>query len=557
MSLSAFWKPQTPTIEDIRREKSSRQNLRTDHQRERSAEGVRAKCERRFINFVREAWPILEPRMQYVHSWHIDAICDHLEAVTAGDITRLLMNVPPGAMKSLLTSVFWPAWEWGPRGMSSYRYLTSSFAETAVSRDVRKMRMLVGSEWYQTLWPHVELIRAGEFSLENSLTGTRDGVPFGSLTSRRGDRLILDDPHSVEKAESPADREKAVRRFREGAINRLNDQQKSAIIVIMQRLNEGDISGEILDSGMDYVCLILPMEYERSRHCMTEIGFEDPRTRDGELLAPERFPQEVVNALKRDMGTYAYAGQYQQRPAPRGGGIFPYNSWEYWDRQLAMQYGKSENQFPDMDFILAVADTAFTEKQENDFSAVVVLGVWSDLHKMQNIMLMHFWQKRLKFNDAVEEIVKSTRKFKADRLLIENKASGISIYQEIVRITREEDFPVQLVDPKNEDKEARASAVSGFFGEEKEDGSRRQGLVYAPGRLQDNGAIWPREWADELMAQAATFPKGKHDDGVDAMVHGLRFLRARGLIRRRSEIIMEEHASLLQTTAKPKPLYPC
>jgi predicted phage terminase large subunit-like protein len=460
-------------------------------------------------------------------------------------------------MKSLLTSVFWPAWEWGPRGMSSYRYLTSSFAETAVSRDVRKMRMLVGSEWYQTLWPHVELIRAGEFSLENSLTGTRDGVPFGSLTSRRGDRLILDDPHSVEKAESPADREKAVRRFREGAINRLNDQQKSAIIVIMQRLNEGDISGEILDSGMDYVCLILPMEYERSRHCMTEIGFEDPRTRDGELLAPERFPQEVVNALKRDMGTYAYAGQYQQRPAPRGGGIFPYNSWEYWDRQLAMQYGKSENQFPDMDFILAVADTAFTEKQENDFSAVVVLGVWSDLHKMQNIMLMHFWQKRLKFNDAVEEIVKSTRKFKADRLLIENKASGISIYQEIVRITREEDFPVQLVDPKNEDKEARASAVSGFFGEEKEDGSRRQGLVYAPGRLQDNGAIWPREWADELMAQAATFPKGKHDDGVDAMVHGLRFLRARGLIRRRSEIIMEEHASLLQTTAKPKPLYPC
>ena len=518
---------------------------------------MRARCERRLSTFVREAWPILEPRAQYVHSWHIDAICDHLEAVTEGGITRLLMNVPPGSMKSLLTSVFWPAWEWGPRNLTSYRYLTSAFAENAVSRDVRKMRMLVQSEWYMQLWPHVQLLRAGEFSLENNLTGTRDGVPFGSLTSRRGDRLILDDPHSVEKAESPADREKAVRRFREGAINRLNDQLRSAIVVIMQRLNEGDISGEILDSGMDYVCLILPMEYEKSRHCSTEIGFEDPRSRDGELLAPQRFPQEAVDALKRDMGTYAYAGQYQQRPAPRGGGIFPYNGWEYWEKQLAARYGRSENQFPDMDFILAIADTAFTEKQENDFTAIVVLGVWTDYVGLQNLMLMHFWQKRLKFAAAVEEIVKSTRKLKADRLLIENKASGISIYQEIVRLTREEEFPVQLVDPKNEDKEARAQAVSQFFGEEKEDGSRRKGLIYAPARLQDNGAIWPREWADELMAQMASFPKGKHDDGVDAMVHGLRYLRARGLIRKSSEIVAEEHRTLLASPLAPKPLYPC
>jgi predicted phage terminase large subunit-like protein len=172
-------------------------------------------------------------------------------------------------------------------------------------------------------------------------------------------------------------------------------------------------------------------------------------------------------------------------------------------------------------------------------------------------MLMHFWQKRLKFANAVEEIVKSARKFKCDRLLVENKASGISIYQEMVRLTREEQFPIQLVDPKNEDKVARAETVSQFFGEEKEGGERRKGLVYAPARLQDNGAVWPREWADELMGQAASFPKGKHDDGVDALVHGLRFLRARGLIRKSAEIIMEEHRTLLMTPTAPKPLYPC
>ena len=537
--------------------RAQRSSQRTEIERDQGRGNIRARCERRLINFVREAWHVLEPRAQYIHSWHIEAICEHLEAVTEGGITRLLMNVPPGSMKSLLTSVMWPAWEWGPRNLSSYRYLTSAFAETAVSRDVRKMRLLVQSDWYQNLWPHIELIRHGEFSLENTLTGTRDGVPFGSLTSRRGDRLILDDPHSVEKAESSTDREKAVRRFREGAINRLNDQQRSAIVVIMQRLNEGDISGEILESGMDYVCVILPMEYEKSRHCVTDIGFEDPRSRDGELLAPQRFPQDTVDALKRDMGAYAYAGQYQQRPAPRGGGIFPYNSWEYWERDLAARYGRTENQFPDMDFILGICDTAFTEKQENDFTAMVVLGVWSDFNQLQNIMLMHFWQKRLKFANAVEEIVKSARKFKCDRLLVENKASGISIYQEMVRLTREEQFPIQLVDPKNEDKVARAETVSQFFGEEKEGGDRRKGLVYAPARLQDNGAVWPREWADELMGQAASFPKGKHDDGVDALVHGLRFLRARGLIRKSAEIIMEEHRTLLMTPTAPKPLYPC
>jgi phage terminase large subunit-like protein len=556
MSLNESWRQQPWTLDEIKREKASRDRRRSNAQHEDQDSTVRARCERRFINFVQEAWHILEPAAQFVHSWHIDAICDHLEAVTDGGINRLLINVPPGAMKSLLTSVMWPCWEWGPKNLTTYRYLTSSFAETAVSRDVRKMRMLVESDWYQNLWPHVELTRHGEFSLENTLTGTRDGVPFGSLTSRRGDRLILDDPHSVEKAESQNDRERAVRRFREGAINRLNDQQLSAIIVIMQRLNEGDISGEILDTGMDYVCLILPMEYEASRHCSTEIGFDDPRSKDGELLAPQRFPQDVVDALKRDMGTYAYAGQYQQRPAPRGGGIFPYNGWEYWEKELAAKYGRSENQFPDMDFIIASADTAFTEKQENDFTALVILGVWTDFHGLQNIMLMHFWQKRLKFAPAVEEITKSCRKWKVDRLIVENKASGIAVYQEIVRLTREEEFAVQLVDPKNEDKKARAETVAQFFGEEKEDGTRRQGLVYAPARLQDNGAVWPRDWADELMAQASTFPKGKHDDGVDAMVHGLRFLRARGLIRKRVELLIEEHATLLRTPPSNRPLYP-
>lgn len=265
---------------------------------------------------------MLEPNARYVHNWHIDFICDHLQAVTEGRLNpRLLINVPPGSMKSLLVSVFWQAWEWGPRGLHSMRYLTTAFNEIPVKRDTRKTRDLILSEWYQSLWPEVSLVRTAELSFANSGTGTREGVPFGSLTSQRGDRLILDDPHSVELAESETERANTTRKFREGALNRLNDQARSAIVVIMQRLHEDDIAGTILKLGMDFTHVMLPMEFEPERACVTPIG-KDPRQWDGDLLDPGRFPREVVQGLKDGMGQYAYAGQYQQRPAPREGGIF-------------------------------------------------------------------------------------------------------------------------------------------------------------------------------------------------------------------------------------------
>lgn len=305
----------------IRAEKARRESEAERERIAKDAERIRARCQT-LAGFVREAWHVLEPRAKYVHGWHIDAICQHLEAVTDGRINRLLINVPPGSSKSLLVSVMWQAWEWGPRGLSSMRYLTTSFNDGPVKRDTRKCRDLMLSDWYRALWPDVELNRTGETSFSNTKTGTREGVPFGSLTSQRGDRLVIDDPHSTETAESAADRLATTRKFREGAQNRLNDQEQSAIVVIMQRLHEDDVSGVIKSVGMEYVHLMLPMEFELDRVCTTAIGFTDPRKVDGELLDPIRFGPDAVTKLKRDMGSYAYAGQYQQRPTPREGGLF-------------------------------------------------------------------------------------------------------------------------------------------------------------------------------------------------------------------------------------------
>jgi predicted phage terminase large subunit-like protein len=309
-----------PTLAEIRAERSRRQAAAERERVARDADAIRARCAT-LAGFIREAWHVLEPNAALVWNWHLDAICAHLEAVTAGRLNRLLINVPPGSSKSLIVSVMWPAWEWSI-GHRSLRYLTTSFNDGPVKRDTRKCRDLILSEWYRALWPEIVLTRTGETSFANSATGTREGVAFGSLTSQRGDRLIIDDPHSTETAESVAERQATTRRFREGALNRLNDQERSAIVVVMQRLHAEDVSGTILKLGMGYVHLCLPMEFEPERRCSTEIGFEDPRVADGDLLDPVRFPRETVEGLKVGMGTYAYAGQYQQRPTPREGGLF-------------------------------------------------------------------------------------------------------------------------------------------------------------------------------------------------------------------------------------------
>ena len=282
----------------------------------------RAIAAQSFAGFVRAAWHVLEPSSELKWGWSLDAICQHLEAVTKGDIKRLLINVPPGCMKSLLAGVLWPAWEWGPQGRPGLRYLGTAHKQDLGVRDNLKCRRLIQSEWYQARWP-LKLTgdQNAKTKFENDHTGFREAMAFTSMTGSRGDRIILDDPLSVDHANSDADLRAAELTFTEALPTRVNNDE-SAIVVIMQRLHEKDTSGIILKRDLGYVHLCLPMRFEAERKCVTSIGFEDPRTYDGELLFPERFPEATVKALEKTMGSYASAGQLQQRPAPREGGMF-------------------------------------------------------------------------------------------------------------------------------------------------------------------------------------------------------------------------------------------
>jgi predicted phage terminase large subunit-like protein len=282
----------------------------------------REACSRSLTTFIRRAWAVLEPGQPYVHGWHIDAMAEHLEAVTAGQITRLLINIPPGTMKSLMTGVLWPAWEWGPRGMAHQRFIGASHEATLATRDNLRMRRLIQSEWFQGLWPLAFTGDQNEKTyFENDRTGWRQSCAVKSMTGRRGDRVAWDDPHSVEDAHSKAALAEAERVFAETLPTRLNNPDRSAIVITMQRLHEADISGLILAHDLGYEHLCLPMEWEAPRKA-TSIGFVDPRTEVGELLFPARFPRAVVDRDKKVMGAYAVAGQLQQRPAPPGGEEF-------------------------------------------------------------------------------------------------------------------------------------------------------------------------------------------------------------------------------------------
>lgn len=441
-------------------------------------------CRRSLAEFARRAWHVLEPAADLKWGWALDAICEHLEAVTDGRITRLLMNVPPGSMKSLLTGVIWPAWEWGPRNMPEMRFVGTAHEEQLAIRDSRRCRDLIKSKWFQRLWP-LELSRDldGKREFGNMRKGVRQARSFTSMTGVRGDRIILDDPISANNANSEAKLEAARIAFTETLPTRINSS-KSAIVVIMQRLNERDVSGVILDMGLPYTHLCIPMRFEPDRRCLTSIGWTDPRTEEGELMFRERFDEDQVSELERTLGSYGSAGQLQQRPAPRGGGIIK----EKWFRYFTLA--------PQLEFRAIHADTAQKAGEKNDYSvfqcwgrsitgeAVLIdqiRGKWEAPELL--VQARAFWLKHLPLETSPLR-----------SMIVEDKVSGTGLIQTL----RREGIPVLPVQRHN-DKISRAHDAAPF--------------------IESGNVLLPMDapWLSDFLAEVSAFPGGAHDDQLDPM----------------------------------------
>src|ERR1700758_195640 len=256
-----------------------------------SIDALTAEMARRsFHCFFRDfAWPVLQPATKFVDNWHVQAICEHLEAVKRKEIKRLIINMPFRMLKSSLISQAFPAWEW--IDLPHLQYLTASYAKDVATRDAVASRRIIESDAYQKAWGHRYRMTSDQnvkTRYDNDKGGTRTiSSTDGAATGFGGNRILLDDPISAKEADSEIARATSIEFYRGTVATRLNDAQEDVIILTHQRLNEGDLTGYLLAEEKGWEHLILPMRYEPKHTVTTKIGFKDPRTVEGELLCPQ------------------------------------------------------------------------------------------------------------------------------------------------------------------------------------------------------------------------------------------------------------------------------
>jgi predicted phage terminase large subunit-like protein len=464
---------------------------------------------RSFKEFVRQAWPIIEPLTPFVPGWHIDAIIDHLEAVTRGDIRQLIINVPPRHMKSLLVSVLWPAWEWIQH--PERRWLYSSYAASLSIRDSVKCRMLIESAWYQRFWGDRFSLASDQNTktrFDNNRSGYRIATSVGgAATGEGGDRIVVDDPHNVQEAESDTIRKSTIDWFDVVMSTRVNDPRTAAKVIIMQRCHQRDLSGHLLAQG-GYVHLRLPAEFEEPK-CITPIGWSDPRTQLGELLWAGRFGPTEIADLKIGLGSYAAAGQLQQRPSPAGGGIFK-RHWFRYIQPRGANFPPVIVRLPDGSPIsippivvphgtveqIQSWDCSFKDLDTSDY---VVGQVWARMGS--SFFLGDQIRGRLDCPGTVKAVRELTEKWPNTlAILIEDKANGSAVIQML-----QNEIPRLLPVNPSGGKIARAQAVSPLV---------EAGNVFLP------HPDWA-PWVNDFIEECVQFPNGAHDDQVDAMTQAL------------------------------------
>ena len=484
------------------------------------AEAIKYERERRaasssLYEFVRQSWHVVEPGVPFVSSWHIKEICEHLEAISSGEIRKLLINIPPRHSKSTIVSVIWPMWEWLTD--PAQKFLCASYSGALSIRDNLKARRLVQSPWYQERWGHMFKLSGDQNAkqrFENSETGYRIATSVGgTATGEGGSRLLLDDPHAAQEAQSDAIRESSLEWFDQVWSTRLNDPKLDAMVTVMQRLHERDISGHILEDIGGWEHLMIPAEWDGRRR-KTSLGSYDPRTVEGELICPERFGEAEVADLKRLLGVYGTAGQLQQDPNPSEGGILKTDYIEMWPHKRGL---------PPFEYILQSYDCAFTEKTTGDPTACSVWAIFTHDGR-RNVMLIDAWDEYLGYPDLRARAIKDwateyggmskdsefSRPRRPDRILVEAKASGQSLLQDL----RLANVPAIGYNPGNADKVSRAHQAAPTL---------ELGMVWIPESKKNPGHFVG--WAHDFVKQLSKFPVAAHDDYVDTFTQAIIYFK--------------------------------
>lgn len=488
---------------------------------------VLAECDRAEVAegglaaFARLAWPIVQGEV--VWTWHMDLICKHLEAVSRGECKRLVINVPPGHSKSMLVSVLWPAWQWiyDP----GHKWMFTSFDSTLSLRDAAFSKELIQSEWYQERWGQyanpadlkrygIEPVIVGAETVTHSDTNAnrrkkssrtdaasqfytnKNGMRFstffgGKATGWHATTQVCDDPTKPRDIQDGGEKarkalQKTISTWKGTYSSRKANARDFRRVVIMQRLHDADLAAECIKDGYTHLCL--PTEYDPDRHCKTPWG-EDPRTVKGELLCPERFPQEVVDEIKsKDMSAMDYAAQHDQNPLPEGGALFQ-RSW----------FARRWTVLPAGIRLIGSVDATFKDSAGSDFVCAQVWGAHgAEYYCVDQVCA------RMDISGTMQTIRDLRKKWpRIGQWLIEDKANGSAI----VTLLRKEIPGMLAVEPEG-GKFARASRAEPFL--------RSGNVLFAD-----------EPWVLDLIEQCTRFPMGAHDDMVDTLSQALLFLTGR------------------------------
>lgn len=451
-----------------------------------------------FHKFVRAAWPVIEPGRTLSWNWHLDAICEHLEAVVKMQIKQLAVCVPPRTMKSTLVGACLHPWVWIQDPVSflsgpQVRFLTGSHSDHLATRDNLRARRLIESPWYQTGYgDRFQLMhdQNAKGRYENDHLGFRQsfGVKTG-VTGEGGDFLSIDDPHvAIEGMYSKAERENVLDTWDQQIANRVNDPVHAARLLTMQRLHVDDLVGHVLKAG-GWEVLVLPQEYQPTTY-VTSLGFKDPRTEDGELLWDRRFTSEVVKAERSRLGAHGFGAQHNQKPVPLGGNIVKVEAIFRYTHRPALSQG-----------VYQFWDTAQKDKELNDPWAGGTFEIGSD----NRFYILEVIRKRMKYPEGMQTVKDFATKWNPAGIIIEDKSSGSSLIQQL---PLEDGFHFSVIPFEPEgDKIMRMATESPAI---------EAGRV----GVYEHGA-----WVHDFITECGEFPDYETKDQVDMLSMALRWFR--------------------------------
>ena len=473
-------------------------------------------------DFVPEAWKVLKPAEPYHHNWHIEAVCEHLEAVSRGEIRRLQVWIPRATMKSLNVSIFWPAWEWTHTPW--LRFWTASYELGLAGRLAGKSRDLMISDWYQARWSEsFGLLKEGERYYSNDKGGTRLATAPGSTAlGEHGHRIVIDDAINAAAADATSRSVlEATNEWYDATVQGSKaDPKNSAEVIVMQRLHENDLAAHAYEKAPeDWTILCLPERFEGGHPFAYR---RDPRS-EGELLWPSHRDEKASAALAKGLGSHRAAGQMQQRPGAREGEILKRHWWRFYDPKL-FRDDKLKERRPRFRVVVQSVDTPLKDKESNDLVAIQAWGVVGADRYLLDLKKGH-----MSFSQAKRAILEQARYVRklsphsAHYILIENAGYGVELIQEL---KREVGGVTKITRGGVGDKVLRAESAASDL---------ESGNCFLPGfRLGSDEYSMPDETrspADtiDFIDSCAIFPNGRNDDDVDAWSQTMNWLRGRSV----------------------------